>query len=174
MNEERMKSISALMPIGFSPITFIDDLEGIYGINEFGVIYSVRKLSELPIRVNANGDKYCYITKFHGGGKPYLVKHLVAKQFLPNPNNYTEVCIIDGCNGNTHISNLEWRSHKDNVSHNYTAVGRGKVRIRCLNNGLEYASSVEAGELLGLYPSNICLMLKCKIKSTGGYRFEYT
>jgi len=51
------------------------------------------------------------------GSKKYTVHRLVAKLFVPNPKKYSHVNHKDGIRDNNHYTNLEWCSHKDNVSH---------------------------------------------------------
>lgn len=52
-------------------------------------------------------------------GKPYYfyVHRLVAKAFIPNPNNYEVVNHIDFNGLNNAVDNLEWCSQKHNVIH---------------------------------------------------------
>lgn len=48
----------------------------------------------------------------------YVHAHrVVAKAFLPNPQNLPCVNHIDGNKENNHVSNLEWVSHKENMIH---------------------------------------------------------
>ena len=50
-------------------------------------------------------------------GKTYKVHRLVAKTFLPNPDNLPCVNHIDGNKHNNHVSNLEWSSFRENAIH---------------------------------------------------------
>lgn len=43
------------------------------------------------------------------------VHRLVAKAFLPNPDNFKEVDHIDGNPSNNNVENLRWVSHRQNI-----------------------------------------------------------
>ena len=45
----------------------------------------------------------------------YQVHRLVAKTYIPNPNNYQVVHHIDGIRDNNHVSNLAWCSQMYNT-----------------------------------------------------------
>lgn len=64
-------------------------------------------------RVSINTDK---------GNKEMFVHRLVAKVFIPNPNNYNVVDHVDGNKSNNHFSNLEWVSSSEN-NHRAYATG---------------------------------------------------
>jgi len=49
--------------------------------------------------------------------KSHLVHRLVAKAYIPNPNNSPEVNHIDGNKLNNHMDNLEWVTHAENMKH---------------------------------------------------------
>lgn len=100
-----------------------------YHICEEGWIIS--KTTGHPLAVHADKKGYCRVTLKHGdGGKTHLVHRLVAKKFVPNPNNYPQVNHLDGNKSNNHYQNLEWCTCQQNNDH-AIAIGlvkRGKDR----------------------------------------------
>ena len=94
----------------------------IYTIDEEGKVlkYKNRKLIELKTYNNGNGYQMVSL-KIDGKFKLHYVHRLVAKYFLDNPNNLTEVNHIDFDKSNNNISNLEWVTRKENISHYYSS-----------------------------------------------------
>lgn len=74
------------------------------------------------IKGSPNNAGYVQI---YAGGHRILRSHIIAKAFIPNPNNYTEVNHIDGDTTNDAADNLEWCSHSDNQKRK---IKGGKLR----------------------------------------------
>lgn len=59
------------------------------------------------------------VLQLNGVRKHERVHRLVAKYFIPNPNNKQEVNHIDGNKLNNRVDNLEWATPKENEAHAY-------------------------------------------------------
>src|SRR5574344_1553652 len=85
-----------------------------YSINEFGEVKSIYVSKKLKPRTAGRGY-YCYQLRNENGVKNEYIHRLVAKTFIPNPENLPQVDHIDGDKSNNHVSNLRWVSVYDNV-----------------------------------------------------------
>lgn len=48
-------------------------------------------------------------------GNTYLVHRLIAQQFIPNPENFSDVNHKNKCRTDNRVENLEWISHTNNL-----------------------------------------------------------
>lgn len=87
-----------------------------YLVNRKGDVYSIRSRRLISQRL----DRYGYPrVNLYEGTKLYTVTvhRLVAKAFVPNPNNLPEVNHIDGDKTNNNADNLEWVTSSQNQKH---------------------------------------------------------
>ena len=68
-----------------------------------------------------NGYKIVWVT-IDGKQKSLVAHRLVAKTYIPNPENKPQVNHIDGNKGNNRVENLEWVTAHENAVHAYEVL----------------------------------------------------
>lgn len=100
----------------------IKPIEGFedYYITSNGNVYSYKKnvWRKLATYIDTKGN---YI-QINIHNKPQLVHRLVAKAFVPNPNNLPEVNHKDKNKQNPKAENLEWCTRKENLNDSYSTM----------------------------------------------------
>ena len=141
--------------------------EGLYEVSNLGNIKNakgrilkplVRKHGYLGIQLRGKGGN-------ERGFKTFSIHRLVAKAFIPNPENKPEVNHIDENKTNNQANNLEWVTHKENMNCGTIKErfkGRKSHRARPIiqldkegNIVGEYNSASDAGKILGFDFRNI-------------------
>lgn len=142
-----------------------------YLVDEYGNVYSLpqlviksngvkqpRKGKKLSIYYCSDGYPKVKISK-DGKCESVAIHILVAKAFIPNPDNLPEVNHIDCNRKNCYYKNLEWVTHSQNVAHSYKLGhyekpqfrGKGNPRARKVKNltdGLVFDTIGECAEWL--------------------------
>lgn len=109
----------------------VEGYEGIYQVSNLGRLKSLERIVHSkkwdrrePSKILSPPQlKSGYlIASLHKEGKTksVLLHRLIAKAFIPNPNNLPQVNHKDGNKQNNMIDNLEWVSAQDNIIHAYT------------------------------------------------------
>lgn len=122
------------------------------------------------------------------------IHRLIAKAFIPNPDNKPYINHINGDGSDNRIENLEWCTPSENVLHSIHVLGN-KPPVNMLgrtgaashmskavrqmdlegNEIAVYPSMKDAGEAVGVHKQTIaCVVNKIKnSKSAAGFRWEY-
>jgi len=101
----------------------IKDYEGRYQVSSKGEVYSTPqdgKPNKLLKQETTNRNSMYYKrVAFSKEGKVtrFQVHRLVAKAFIPNPENKPFVNHIDNDGTNNDVNNLEWCTHEENMLH---------------------------------------------------------
>ena len=162
----------------------ISGYEGLYQISNFGRVKSFyfknpRILKPHKVKGYSNVELYKNKKK-----KQFYIHRLVMENFCPIENmNVLDVNHKDEDKFNNHISNLEWMTHKDNLNYGSRAEkarmkmqGKNSSRskkVRCVEKNVIYEALREAERQLGIPATNISKACKGKIKTAGGYHWEY-
>lgn len=96
-----------------------------YEASELGQIRNKRTKKIKTLVRSGNG--YIHINLYRGNElHQELVHRLIAKTFLPNPNNYKEVNHKDGNITNNKVENLEWCDRTYNI---WNSRLKGEIEI---------------------------------------------
>ena len=150
----------------------------------------VRRLGQDRDKSAFNKHGYLNLDLYHNGVRKHeLVHRLVAKAFVPNPDNKPVVNHKDGNKLNNNADNLEWVTSLENNRHawknglmrpSYSMRGRknpnagrkGKP-IRIVETGEVFKDSLECEKKIGGNNRHINDCLKGRQKTHRGYHFEY-
>lgn len=99
----------------------IPNYEGLYQVSNKGNVLSLNAYGhkiKRPLKQYINSFGYPVVVLNHNKIPKYVAVHiLVAKAFIPNPNNKPQVNHIDGNKTNNTVDNLEWVTSKENIQH---------------------------------------------------------
>ena len=127
----------------------IPGYEGKYQASSLGRIRSKRGV--LKLRDNF-GYQRVMLYGLKGGRKSLSVHRLVAKTFIPNPNNYPQINHIDENKSNNRIDNLEWCTQSQNIN-----AGTVLQRMSATKTNGKKSKAVDQfalnGEFIAHYPS---------------------
>lgn len=144
----------------------------------------IRHIKKKKIRKISKGARGYPVVSMRKDGKSYLrtIHVLIARTFIPNPDNKTQVNHIDGDKENYSIDNLEWCTPRENVLH------ARRTGLQKSDGDKRVAQYTKDGEFVATYKSvsgasrktgiNRCAIgfvanRKPRYKSAGGYIWRW-
>ena len=92
----------------------LPELQGEYQVSNYGRVKRVKGAERL-VKLTTQRNGYVYVTlSFANTSKCFKTSRLVAKAFIPNPNNYEEADHLNADKQNNSVSNLEWVTPDEN------------------------------------------------------------
>lgn len=125
-------------------------------------------------KLQNNGYYVVWLSK-DGKVKPYTVHRLIAKAFIKEIKGSNYVNHIDGNKKNNNVSNLEWCTPRENITHSYRKIGRNPSKslpVLCVDTGEKYSSMQEAAKVKGITKCAISHVIHGRNKTAGGLRWQ--
>lgn len=137
----------------------IEEYERLYEVSNLGNVKSlprngtIKKAKLLRVNVKKSGYVNVVLTK-NNKKKTFRLHRLVAKAFIPNPQNKPQVNHKNGIKTDNTASNLEWATSSENVRHKYNVLGYNNKPVNpkpviCIDTGDIYGSIKEAERIYG-------------------------
>jgi hypothetical protein len=156
-----------------------------YEVSSFGNVKNIK--TGRILKSSKKGD-YCLVGLSKKTTKTFFVHQLVAKTFIPNPENKPQVNHKDKNGLNNNIINLEWVTNKENSIHRSTGVKQTtnqNLEIYKIDPNTDkilekYNSIEEAAELLikninaefNNVRSGISMVINNKQQTSYGYKWK--
>lgn len=181
----------------------IKGYEGLYEISDWGRVKSLARVgnkqrtTDIIMKLNKGKNGYLLVGLCRNGRVATKSVHrLVAETFVPNTERKGFVNHIDADKTNNRACNLEWVTRQENERHAWEMGLKERIREtskrnlekarKCLDKKIpveqftkdgkfvkRWASSSDVAKELGFDGSSIIKCCRGKLKTTGGYKWQY-
>lgn len=144
-----------------------------YSVNEYGIVKNNETgMILLPIKNKAG---YLTVCLYNGEKKTVRIHRLVAKAFIPNPENKPFINHKNGIKTDNRVCNLEWVTSSENNLHKCRVLGKKstnepnpKISVKCVETGETFNSMSDAARKYKTQPIHISECCRGKRKTAGG------
>lgn len=160
----------------------IEGYESLYWVSNFGRVKNKKRF--MTNTINLDGYYVVNLSKC-GKTKTFVVHRLVAKTFIPNPDNLPQVNHKDENKLNNIVSNLEWctlqynhnygsRNRRTGLSQRYSNKCKPVLQFSLDNTFIkEFPSLGEAQRQLGFMQHNISKCCRGQYTQAYGYIWKF-
>lgn len=167
----------------------IEGFEGLYQISNLGRVKSLTYSNQYTtlkkekiIKQQVNHKGYKCVSIGYKPRKTITIHRLVAKAFICNPNNFSQVNHKDGNKQNNSLENLEWCDNDFNMNHakinglldNRTQKLKKKINQFSLQGEFikQWESAEDVFRSLKINSSHIRECCRKERKTAGGYKWS--
>lgn len=162
----------------------ITDLNGYYQVSNKGNVRSITcnrcKGVVLKQQLSKKGYNRIRVGLPAGEKFSFSVHRLVAKSFIPNPNNLPQVNHKNGIKTDNRVENLEWCTRSYNVNYGSRIEKQRKALIKpvvayskAYEFVKEFDSLVDASKFAKVDATNISRACRKEGRISGGYLWKY-
>ena len=147
----------------------IKDYEGLYWVSNLGKVKN--KYNHILKPEYSNKGYACVQLRKEEKPRKHRVHILVAKVFIPNPDNLPEINHKDENKTNNAVSNLEWCDHIQNMKSyrkNHPNHNCNQQPVYCFDLDKEFASASEAAVHTGVCRTSIVKACRGQLTQAGG------